>query len=206
MVQRALHPVIHSNARDLFFLRIDCNISVSLRKSLRQMASRRYTLGIEDCVQAPRRRLFHFEPLYQRSGTLGSPLFSVACALLFLTVEQAIHYQALPDSLKNIGGVPQSFPFWDRRRQNRASVVALRLLAFAAGLGTAALTIPSPVADRGPAEIAPRGPELHHFEEHRFSLAVKKRSIPNFRRISRNKGIANDVYQVTRTDLQENDR
>ena len=63
IVQTIPHPVISSSARDPLFPAADCNISVSLNKSLRQIANPSYNVHVENHVQALTKSACFFAPI-----------------------------------------------------------------------------------------------------------------------------------------------
>jgi hypothetical protein len=198
--------VIPGNRRNPPFLAADCNTSVTAHKSLRHSPISSYTLPVDDRVQAPAEA-----PIFLPQS-LGIPvthssrfepdvpvtlLFSDACTLLKTDHLQLTHSQPLAHSLKNIGGygvhpTPHPFPFWERHP----------VPAFAsqnAGLSPASWqrSVRQSV-DRRTNDHSANNRASSAFAPSRFSLAIKKQSIPNLPAIAGNEWKANNVYKVFR--------
>jgi hypothetical protein len=211
--------IIPTNARDLLFPVADCNISVSPNKSLRQTASPRYNVRVESHAQAPTAAPI-FLPSPCRSGatygsnsesrTPASLSLSKACTLLKTARLQPIDSQPLAHSFKTIGGcgVNHPFPFWER---HPVAAIASQI----AGLSPKSWrdhpreTYLSPESRhhdnrRTPSRPDPSANPIHNPKQRpshltRFSLAIKKQSIPNLPPIAGNERKANNVYKVFRT-------
>ncbi len=183
----------------------------SPNKSLRQFAPSRYTLHVEKFVQAPQRRLFHFQrtlPTFTRAANLSifnslhtlkfdlsaSHSFSTTCALF---VKHRGYTPKLP-----ILEPPCSRVRFPERGPLRSILAPIHASSKRANLNRSNRTIArSSNTPNAAAEFGPSGRQ-------QLSLAIKKQSIPNLPSIRGNERKANDVYKVFRhsTDLQEIDR
>jgi hypothetical protein len=207
MASKPNSTVIPSNARDLPFLLGDCNISVSFNKSLRQISSARYNRAVDNYVQAPTAAPI-FLPLARQSAGKRNHLFesdaplnlslSAISALLKTCHPQPAYSQSLPHSLKNnpgygVEGPTNAFPFWER---HPVAAIASQITGLSPGLGKFA---PSELAvTPHMASNLVRRSERRADLLFRFSLAIKKQSIPNLPPIAGNERKANSVYKVFR--------
>jgi hypothetical protein len=123
-------PSRDPHAMNLLSAPADCNISVTINKSLRQFQNPSYNGSLDNRVQVPTAApLFLSRSLdvcvkratfFERDAS-ASLLFSAACILFKNRLPQPTYSQVLAHSLKNIGGygVPNSsnqFPFRERCR------------------------------------------------------------------------------------------
>jgi hypothetical protein len=106
-------PSRDPHAMNLLSASADCNISVTINKSLRQIQNPSYNRSVDNRVQAPTaapvflpqslrvpvKRATFFE-----RGASASLLFSAACTLFKNRLLQATYSRVLAHSLKNIGG------------------------------------------------------------------------------------------------------
>jgi hypothetical protein len=209
IVQTIPHPVIPSSARDLLFPVADCDISVSLNKSLRQIANPSCNVHVENHVQALTKapiflpRSAGVPAGYATFFELEPPirlLFPIACTLFKTRLSQPTYSQSLAHSLKNNGGYgvgrfTNAFPFWERHLIAIAAIVSQ-----IAGL--------SPRSWRDCARPTHRRPRMAANLIRRsrqragrliqLSLAIKKQSVPNLPPIAGNERKANNVYKVFR--------
>ena len=183
-------------------------------KSLREIANPSYDLGIESYVQAPteapifltsaRDAVVDCGFLFE-SNAPANLLFSETCTLFKTRLPQPTPFQSLAHSLKNNPGVwvegsSPPLPILERLPCSRVRFPErgpLHLLL-------ATMKPPHRPSARGRTVRTPDkfGPS----RVRRFSLAIKKQSIPNLPSIGGNERKANDVYKVFHTDLQEIDR
>jgi hypothetical protein len=188
MNQLPSNPVIPSGSRNLLFPSL-CNISVTINKSLRQISNQRYNRAVDNRVQAQAPTvapLFLPElPLapneyatFLDPGAPASLIFSATCTLSKTCHLQPAHYKPLAHSLKNIGGygvvrsnptLPISEPPPCNRDRLPDRGPFAKILAPTRRPNSQSATPNRRSRPNQPASPAP----------FRFSLAIKKQSIPN---------------------------
>jgi hypothetical protein len=184
----------------------NCNISVSFNKSLRQISSARYNRAVDNRVQAPiaapiflpsaRQTANERDHLFESDAPLNLSL-SAGSALLKTALPQLAYSQSLPHSLKNnpgygVEGLANAFPFWERPVAAIASQIA------GLSVRTWQLRARQTRSPLHAGENRLRGREQPAYLLSRFSLAIKKQSIPNLPPITGNERKANTVYKVFR--------
>jgi hypothetical protein len=209
IVQTIPHPVISSSARDPLFPVADCNISVSLNKSLRQIANPSYNVHVENHVQALTKSACFFAPISRcprricdilrtraaykpfvsrslhtlQNAPLATQVFSITCTL----------FGKQPGD--GVGRFTNAFPFWERHLIAIAAIVSQ-----IAGLSPRSWRDCARRTHRRPRMAANliRRSQQRAGRPIQLSLAIKKQSIPNLPPIGGNERKANNVYKVFR--------